>query len=168
MAASGIVDQSARTVACSVGSRFAFGTVRGWLMIAVGLAVPPLIAASQFGAVNGWWLAALGVVGGLAVIGLIFLASLIVALVLQRNEARKLLNEYRSDDAARAIERLQEFVIDRGGADLDALRCLTARDINRQCRGFSRRAIRRRSMPEAQPYGSQVAQRPSGPVRGTR
>lgn len=129
MAAHGIVDQSARTVARSLGAQFAFGTVQGWLMIAVGLTVPPLIAASQLGAKNGLWLAALGVMGGLAVIGLSFLVSLVVAPLHQRNEARKLLSEYRADPASRAIERLQEFVIDRGGADLDALRCLTARDM---------------------------------------
>jgi len=121
-----IVDQSARAVACSLGSRFAFGTVRGWVVISTATVLAPVLAGVE----GPWRVAFFCVLGGLAAIGFIFLVNLIVAPVHQRNEARRLLNDYRSDNAVRAIERLREFVIDRGGADLDALRCLTARDIN--------------------------------------
>lgn len=104
---------------------FAFGTVWGWLVIAAACAVVSLAVETR----SPWATAGLGVAGGLGAIGAIFLVSLIVAPVRQRNEARRLLSGFKSDPASCAIAQLREFVIDRGGADLDSLRCLTARDM---------------------------------------
>lgn len=103
----------------------AFGTVWGWVVIVAACALLPLAIETRSPLAT----AAIGVAGGLGGIGAIYLVCLIVAPVRQRNEARNMLHGYRTDAASHAIVELQEFVIDRGGADLDALRCLTARDM---------------------------------------